>query len=245
VINKNLLPKTLLAILALIIGSSLGLYMQHQNMHPVIADINQTQQFQTIDQGNTVLNTSAGTNSTDQTNEQPNSGVDETSDTGSEPIIGLNVEVYRSNSDEGPWVEADTPAGSMLIKGDWVYWKVFVENTGEVELMLEYVTLIDGVKTNIEGFTLPSELGVGQNVEFIYKSHVFSGVHWNEVQVTGSYNPTITVSDRAYYQGVDPIHSLNNSDEQIPSFVVPEYPMGALGGLLVLLATYILAYIRK
>ena len=245
-INTNLLSKTLLAILALIIGASFGLYVWNQNTQPVIAGGHKIQQLQTSDSGVPKVNTQQNIIIEDQTEESNNNEEEQVSEL--EPVIDLKVEMYRSSSNEGPWIEADTPAGAMLIKGDWVYWKVLIENTGEVALTLEYNYLIDGVEKDLKellGSSLPSLIEVGENIEFIHKSHVYSGIHWNEIQVTGSYNPEITVTDRACYQGMEPLKNHNEQNDQPPSFVVPEYPLGALSGLLVLLAAYMVVYSRR
>lgn len=247
-VNINLLSKSMLVLLALIIGATFGLYIWNPHTNPVIADSTNMPPPDTTNTGTSNITTQTTTT----TFVEQNSGEENNGDLEPESVTSLGVEKYRSTSTEGPWVEADSPAGLKLTIGDWVYWKVIIENTGEVELEIECLDLMDGVEQNIEaliGYILPTNLGVGETIEFTYKSRIHEGVHWNEIQVTGKHdNEEIKVSDRAYYHGTNAntFATQNNSsnDQDPPNFVIPEYPLGVLGSLLSLLTAYLLIQIR-
>ena len=75
-----------------------------------------------------------------------------------------------------------------------------------------------------------------------YKTRVFSGVHKNSIKVTGTYDDiTVEDEDNAYYTGVRRISA--SSSEKKPIFVVPEYPLGTLGSVLILLTIF--AYMQR
>lgn len=249
-VNTKLLSKSMLVLLTIIIGASFGLYLWNPNTKPVIADSSNVPPPDTKNNGTPNITTQTTT----PTFVEQNSGEENKEDLEIKPVINLGVEKYRSTSTEGPWVEADTPAGSKLTKGEWVYWKVIVENTGEVELEIEYLDLMDGMEQDIElliGYKLPSSIDVGETIEFSYKSHIYSGVHWNEIQVTGKYNTEeIRVSDRAYYHGINAQtfatqNDESSNDQEPPNFVIPEYPLGVLGSLLSLFTAYLLTQIKR
>ena len=147
---------------------------------------------------------------------------------------------------EGPWLDADTPAGTPMNVGGNVYWKIEVVNTGEVDLELEYIDYYDGVILDLEDLTdaRPSSVEAGTTVTINYNMHVFSGIHKNSIKVIGTFTNLITEDeDNAYYTGVQSL-SISRSDK-IPAFVIPEFPLGALGGLLSLLTAFAYSHIRR
>ena len=236
--------KILLAILALIMGFSFGTYIWTPNTQSVMGGESENPNPQNIPSfqstGPTILQ--LDTNIESSIVEVINQN--ETSE--SELLVDISVEKFRASSIDGPWHEADTPAGSPIIVGDNVYWKIEVVNTGKVDLELEYIDFFDGVMIDIEDFVdgLPSSVEAGMTVTITYKMHVFYGVHKNNIKVIGTFEDIIVEDeDNAYYTGIRLLNG--SSSDKIPTFVIPEYPLGALGGILSLVTSFVFTKRRK
>ena len=233
-IRTNKVEKTLLAMLALIIGFSVGMYLWNPNSQSVAAlnieDLNETIQeailpiivesIQESDENETII----------------------ILDVEDAPIqANMTIEKYRSSSISGPWNKADTRIGDTLRVGDEVFWKIEVNNTGEVNLDLNFVDYYDGYLIDLNEYTsLPTSIQPGETASIIYKTYVYSGTHKNEVFVSGSYEDIILLSsDVAFYKGVrSSVTSQHKDLDDTPSFVVPEYPLGSLGGFLSLIIAF-------
>ena len=228
--------KTLLAILALIVGLSFSLYIWNPNTQTVTA-------YDFEDLNNTIQNTSLPV--LIQSSYEPEKNVTKIvilDQNVSSVAVNMSIEKYRASSKNGPWEKADSPIGDALKPGDEIYWKIEVNNTGEVALYLNYIDYYDGYILKLENYASPpSRIEAGETQSFIYVTHVFSGAHKNTIYVSGSYeNTTIIDSDSAFYVGKGTgLKALQN--EEIPQFVVPEFPLGILGGLLSILSAYVIS----
>ncbi len=245
--NNNI--KSMFAIFAILSGFAFGFYLWLPNTQPISGDVgnNNSQVVSNLVFNNSVPQFLGGGGPFEE-------GAVETenvTEVSTGPVLGLVVEKYRSTSMDGPWDEADTPLGQVTVgqNGEvvYVYYKVTVNNIGDVALDIEFMDLYDGVELNLESLTgspLPSNIMTGETLEFSYKLRGTVDVHKNEIKVTGKYgDEEIKVTDIAFYEGFT-THA-RTSNEEIPHFVIPEYPFGALGGIMSILFAYLLVNTRK
>ena len=174
-------------------------------------------------------------------------------------IVGLSIEKYLSSTINGPWDKADdllgvidvTPHGGI----PYMYYKVVLNNTGNTDLLLTLNDVYDGKELDLEQFleqSLPSAISAGDSYEFSYRLPAYEGVHANIIYVEGLFGEmTIQVVDVALYDGYRPVTQSSSTifreenPEETPHFVVPEYNMGVLGGLMCMLLAYLYSSNRK
>ena len=241
IINNR--KKVVLAVIALLFGMTVRVYVWNPNTQTVGA-------FENEDPNMPLDNFSTPIILQNENNSETNETivVVETQHESNNTQLNMIVEKYMAASEDGPWLLADSPAGTKLTVGDIVFWKVEVTNIGGLDLDLGFIDYYDGYTLNLGNYVeVPETVESGETVSFTYKMHVFSGIHVNEVVASGTNGETtIVCMDKAFYYGYDGRQAAEfDETSEIPRFVVPEYPLGTLGGVFSLILAIGLNHRRK
>jgi len=115
----------------------------------------------------------------------------------------IDLEKYVSVDGGQTWETADTLPGPTIVKGDSVYFKFVVTNSGNVDLT--GITLTDTVY-DTSGCTPPATLAAGESFECVIGPFAAdAGQQMDTGTATGDFGGnTYTHSDDAYYLGVHP-----------------------------------------
>jgi uncharacterized repeat protein (TIGR01451 family) len=119
------------------------------------------------------------------------------------PTPSIDVEKYVSTSDDGSWIDADTPTGPEVEAGHDVYFRFVVTNDGDATLT--NVTLADS-DFDVSDCTLTDPLDPDDSFACVIGPFAAQeGQHTNTATATGDYDgQTYTDQDDANYNGTVP-----------------------------------------
>ncbi|MEN8234536.1 MAG: SdrD B-like domain-containing protein [Actinomycetota bacterium] len=126
------------------------------------------------------------------------------------PLVpDIQIQKATSDSESGPWHDADSPTGPYIAVGADVYWKYVVTNNGEADLTEVTVSDDQSVTVDCGGQTT---LATGNSMTCTASGTAAAGQYENIGRVDAIYNEVaVSGTDLSHYFGSDPAIALEKS----------------------------------